>query len=437
MRYFLGLGEIAGVLEGMATGLRQLGREADLILTLPHEFSYSKDDNVLTTLFFRLHFLRQRHRILFYALFPAKQLLMLILFAYSLYRYDAFIFTGFNSFFHFYELPILKLFRKKIVVIFLGSDSRPPYLSGAYLDMDDGMSHPAQECVKARWMRKRIKRIEASADLIVCSTATAQFIHRLFVPGLQIGVPVNVSRIVAIAKRAVAPQSHSAAADVQVLRIVHAPSRPRAKGSEAIRRVIGELNQELAVAGIWLDLIELKGVSNEEVVNTLANCDFVINELYSDTFMSVLDAEAAALGKPSLKFGYYADRIVLDNPGAPIPEYLLYFMPDDLKDVVRTFSTDANLRQRAGDNVRKFVEVHWSAKSVAKRLEDNLLLGAAARYANPIELDYLYGWGLPLNAWCENLHKYIEAVGTEGLMLPPHLEMLLRQRLANVKTCAS
>lgn len=432
MRYFVGTGEIAGVLSGITKGLSQLGNKVDLYLFAPHQFEYQFQPNVFNKYFFFLHRIRQKKSLGIVAV-PLKLSLAFVLLIYSLFKYDVFIFTGFSSFFRFYELPLLKLFNKKIVVIYLGSDARAPYLSGVYLDENNGVINAGETKQKISKMIRSISFVEAYADVIVNHTATAQLMTRKFVPLLYLGLPIDIENIVKNSSAIKAEERKSNKA----IKIVHAPSRARAKGSARIMNAIHALNDELMVSGLQLELVELTNRSNADVIAEIASCDFVINEVYSDTFLSILDAEAAVLGKPSLKFGYYAVAIVGDNKNAPMPEDLMYFEPEKLKEVIRLYALDEDLRLRHGESIKQFVAEEWSAKRVAERLESLLIgLGTSAnsdKLVDPAQLNYLYGWGIPKDLWQENLNSYINEVGEDSLHLPERLRSLLCQELSRAK----
>ena len=73
-------------------------------------------------------------------------------------------------------------------------------------------------------------------------------------------------------------------------RILHAPSNPNFKGTEEIRDTIKCLKNE----NIDFEYIEITNASNEKVLAELNACDLVIDQLYSDTPMATLAAEAAS-----------------------------------------------------------------------------------------------------------------------------------------------
>jgi hypothetical protein len=432
MRYFVGTAEIAGVLSGIEKGLTQLGNKVDFYQFVPHDFQYQYSPNFISKIFFMLHRLIRKPGLVIIAL-PAKAILQLVLLIYSIFKYDVFIFTGFNSIIRFYDLPLLKLFGKKIVVIYLGSDARALYLSGAYLDDNNSDNDPKKVAKELRKIIRNISLVESYADIIVNHTATAQLMRRSFIPLLYLGLPVDFNKI----NRNSVYCRNSFNKSENIIKIIHAPSRPRSKGSEKIRRAIYELNNEFCDINLFLELVEITNRSNSEVLSEISTCDFVINELYSDTFLSALDVEAAVFGKPSLKFGYYSNMIVADNHSAKFPDNLMYYEPDTLKEVIRLYALDENLRLRNGENIKRFVTEEWSAIRVAERLESLLEnIGTTANadlFVDPNQLNYIFGWGLSKNLWSENLTSYINEVGKEALYLSERLRNLLIHELEQTK----
>lgn len=60
-------------------------------------------------------------------------------------------------------------------------------------------------------------------------------------------------------------------------------------------------------------------MSNATVLQELQQCDFVIDELYSDVPLAMLATEAAIFGKPVIVGGYYSNNFSPENPDSQIP----------------------------------------------------------------------------------------------------------------------
>ena len=101
---------------------------------------------------------------------------------------DIFIFGFASTFFGYLELPLLKLFRRRVVFIFHGSDSRPPYLDGAVPTADAG-SRPDALVRSTRRVKRRVRTIDRWADVVVDNPLSAHFHERPIVSFLAIGIP--------------------------------------------------------------------------------------------------------------------------------------------------------------------------------------------------------------------------------------------------------
>ncbi len=336
--------------------------------------------------------------------------LRVIVFFYAIVRCDVFIFSGSCTFFRFYELPLLKLLRKKLIFVYLGSDARPPYLSGRYLDDAGSLKDSNSLRIEAIAMIKSIKKVEKYADIIVNHTATAQFFQNDFVKFHSVGVPVEFGL-------GLLQQTEELKTELSgtpnSIRILHAPSRPLAKGSNIFKTIIGELRLE----GFLIDYIELRGVSNSDVLRELADCDFVIDELYSDVPMAVLATEAARLRKPVVVGSYYAKKYFDDNSLKTYPP-ALFVIPECIKQSIRKMIVDKEFRLALGEQAYNFVKRNWESSIVAKnylRLIENDI--PTEWIGNPKDFSYLWGWGLSRDKWIKQVSTYVEQQGIEALLL--------------------
>jgi hypothetical protein len=398
----MGPGEVAGFFAGLKHGFEEIGVEAEHFLLFPSSFGYVAQDHYLAGPYARAQ------RVWFhgprllrplghaYALF-----LRLLIVLEAIRRYDVFIFPGLGSFFRFYELPLLKLLGKKVIVIFFGSDARPPFFSGRHVDDDGQAADPARTFTEAKAMLRRIRRVERHADWIVNHTGTDQFFTRDYIRFAAMGLPVRP------------PKPTAGAGDGGAIRVVHAPSRPIAKGTPIFRRAVEEIKAE----GHPIDYIELRGVPNTQVLAELADCDFVLDELYSDLPMAMFATEAATFGKPAVVGSYYADDYDRDNPGLERPP-TLFIHPDETKAAVRRLVEDEAYRLELGGRARDFVRRHWSPAAIASRLV-NIVEGRVPEewIARPRDSLYIWGWGLPEPFWHRQVADYVAHNGWDALLL--------------------
>jgi len=417
IRISIGPGEIAGYFSNLKSGFDDLGVPCEHFSLLPNKFGYPESDYFLRGIYLKLSKLSLINSILTNAfIYPLQVLLRLVIFVYAIIRYDVFIFSGFGSFFKFYELPLLKLLKRKVIVVYLGSDARPSYLSGRYLDDFEKDFEPSELNQEVVRQVRLIRKVEKYADIIVNHTATSQLFLRNFVRLHAVGMPV---RGLKVAQFEVSNQSNS-------VRILHAPSRPNAKGTFFFRQVI----EELRIEGYSIDFVELINVPNCVVLEELSRCDFVLDELFSDVPMAMLATEAAMYAKPVVVGGYYAEQYVRDNPSSGYPP-ALFVLPSEIKNTVRKLIDEEVFRLKLGKQAASFIEKKWSAKVVAgnyMRLVDVKKI-PSDWICNPLNLSNYWGWGLSKQNWRAQLSKYISLCGSASLQLEHHPH--LKQEILN------
>jgi glycosyltransferase involved in cell wall biosynthesis len=420
LRISIGPGEVAGYFSNLKNAFDSLGVSCEHFVLSPNDFKYSnanyffKSIFTLTPSWYRSQFLP----IKLFGYFT-QVVIRTIVFIYALIRYDFFIFSGAGSFFMFYELAILKLFKKKIIVVFLGSDARPPIFNGRHLD--DSNVHSNSKTLRSESVKKikMIRRVEKYADIVINHTATAQFFTRSFIRHLAVGMPVNIN---------LADKTNHKINSANI-RILHAPSRPFSKGTFVVQKIIDELLKE----GYEIEFIELHGVSNAKVIEELQRCDFVIDQVYSDSPMATFSSEAAVFGKPAIVGGYYSDQFKIDNPDQEIPPSL-YVMPENIKEAIRSLIVNKSLRLRLGKQARKFIQDHWNKEQVAINYLHLLNKTFPKNWeSEPFKLNYYWGWGLSKENWYSKVQGYVSLFGQDALFLDhnPMLKDLVLKEMIN------
>jgi len=428
-RILLGIGEIAGYYTNLKKGLDELGVKSYFFSIDAHPFRYGhgeKKEKLYMKLvrYFLLRKMSSKKRKSIWELWWTMWLVLSILplrfsiFIWSLFWCDVFIFHGTSSFFHgtssffeMYDLPILKLLGKRIIWIFHGSDTRPAFISGSSISEDYGCS--IEKCVKtAKKQKKWIKRIERYADVIISHPPSSHFQEREFIQYLVIGNPFHCGYNGEKQDRAMLQNGK--------LRIVHAPSFSECKGSRRFREIIREMQEK----GHCLEYIELFGRPNSDVLKELANCDFVIDELYSDTTMAGLATEAAFFGKPSVVGGYATieDMGQLSKTLIPPSEY---HHPDEIEDAIEKLITDEQYRLKLGKKAGEYVAENWAPVMVAERFLRIVNDDYPEEWLyDPKDIRYLQGWGLNEEIAKGLVRQTLEYAGREGLNLvdKPELE---------------
>ena len=418
IRIFIGLKEVAGYYANLKKGFDKLGVESAFLNLKGHKFQYGTQNSdklvdFINRISQRLNPVVQRNIFLIIAWQTIQKYIGFFLFFWALPKFDVFIFGASTSFFFHLEFPLLKLFNKTIITVFHGSDSRPPYLNGFIIKNNNKTT-----ILLWRWLTKirkvSMKLIDRYADHIIDIHPQAHFHSRPFVSSLIIGLPYDFE--------GVDNQSVELKKEKSVC-ILHAPSQPGPKGTKEIGQAIKLLQEK----GYEIDFVEITGLPNSEVIRKIKQCDFVVDQLYSDTPMPGFPTEAAFLGKPAVVGGYYADNVHKDLPADKIPPSL-FCHPDDIGKAIEKMITDTEFRLELGMQAKAFVSNNWTPEKVAKRY----LMLIADDYPkewlyNPDDITYLHGCGLSEQRAKHLIKTFINKGGIEALCVSdkPMLERKL------------
>ena len=360
MRIFIGSKEVAGIFTFLYLGFKELGIDTSIFLPEQHIYKYqgvqkSWIEKILSQIHQHIYQKRKLKivRVVGYSIYSfIKFWIHLFYFPYILIRYDVFIFSSGETFFWGYDLPIFRLFGKKVIAVFTGSDTRPvyinPYLHGTSINI---------LVQKAKWQKKHLQKLEKNNVISINNPPTAIFHTKPYIKWLKIGIPVKRKTSAKI----------SATPSKQVIEILHSPSNTGIKGSKHILNAMEKLQAKFKKENQKeIKFTLLKGVPNHEVVNYIQRSDFMIDQLFSDTPMAVFASEAAYFGKPSVVGGTYAKDIYQHYEAQDIPPSL-YVTPDKLEEAIVKMTTDDTFRIQLSQATQKFVHEKWSPVEVAKR----------------------------------------------------------------------
>lgn len=408
-RVFVGLSDVAGHFSSIAASLRSAGVDARFYNLSANPLSYGTSTS-RTGRLMALRYAPQgsvRSRV-WSVLLRANRLVRrgrsMALFPWAVLRFDAFVLGGHETFLGGADLWMLRRLGKPVVVIFTGSDHRPPYLSGIGVrDFPDTRSLAAA----TRRTRERVRRAERGSAAIVALPASAQLHRRPFVDFLAIGIPFTPPDALETER----PDSE--AGKRRPIRVLHSPSEPGPKGTPVIREVV----ERCRANGLDLEYRELIGRPNVEVLRALSWCDFIIDELYSDTPMAKFATEAAYFGKPAIVGSYAGGLYSEARPSLP-PAHLC--RPDDLEQALVKLATDDVYRTDLGRRAREFVLRAWLPEEVGKRLLRVIAGDIPAEWiVDPAKLTYAHGWGMSEAAVRGVLRRMIADEGFESLQLAP------------------
>jgi len=190
-KIFIGFSEVANYYTNLTKGFKEIGYEYFLITFGKNKRLYNIEDDK----FFDqkiTHFLTNKINKSIYCkvfFYPFFIFLRLYLFFKYTYKCDIFIFSYNSSFLWLYDLPILKFFNKKIIFVYHGSDSRPPYLSGNYINNGFSLNFVKKF---SHWVYKKNKTVENYSDHIISLPSSGQFFSRKLINFLWIGLPFKL-----------------------------------------------------------------------------------------------------------------------------------------------------------------------------------------------------------------------------------------------------
>jgi hypothetical protein len=406
MRVFVGPLEVAGIGAGFVQGLRASGASADLICAYTHRFAYAAQVAPAPIVRWWAHWGTRRAALpatrplskgLAYAL---QFLLGLGVLAWAARRYDAFVFLYGETITNTrLDLALLRWLGKRTVVVFVGSDARPPYIDGGWFPADRPFDAEAARRAAARQQRK-VVRLERQADLCVNALATAHFQRCRFVDWFALGIPR-------------AAQAPTPAPAGSVLRVLHSPSNPVLKGTARIRAAV----EGLRARGLSVELVTIEGRPNAEVMQALRDCDLAIDQLYSDTPMAAFATEAASVGRAVLVGGYNAGGLDLQTADLPMPP-TRFVRPEVFEEALEALAVDPAERERLGAATRAFVAAQWSPAAVGQRLlrllRDEI---PAAWWREPAQVTHLHGCGLTEDVARDRLRALLDRFGAGALRL--------------------
>lgn len=400
-RVFIGLTEVAGYYSKLAEGLVEQGCSVTLVFLMdPFAYERANASFVSPPLTIKRLVARssQSAGLMSRSVGLIARLLLLI---WSLLRCDLFVFASGGTFFRGLDLWVLRILGKRTLAVFNGTDARAPYLSGIEWLAEPGLD---LDGIRGRTRRTaaHVRRTERGVDAVIGHPAYCQLQRRPFYSYLAVGVPVPR-----------APDHDLRTEGPPV--VLHAPTRPRQKGTAQIEAALEQLRQE----GHAFEYRKLVGVPNEEVVAALLSSELVIDEVHGDTLLGGLGVEGAAAGCAVIVAGYAGD-VIESTHTCPLPPIRL-IDPDELLDEVRRNLAEPERRHQAGAALRSFVEANWRPVDVAGRvlaIFDGTAEGSWS--IDPMDVIYTDGWGVSRTELHAGLHAYLERFGEAALYVDHH-----------------
>lgn len=438
-RIFIGPIEISGYYRNLAAGLAQLGVPHDFVTFHNHPMQYGGDAHppVLVRLIRYATHQTQRWpnlpKPLRWTVQLLRQFVALLYMCQCIARYDAFIFVfGQSLLARNLDLPILRLFRKRIIVnVSHGSEMRPPYIDGAQASPDGSTRPgPAGLARMAASVKRRMVFYERYASHIIGAPfSSTQFALRKQVNSFALGMPTPTGLFARLGwdpdRDADDGAEHANGVTGRPVRLLHAPSHPAGKGSARIRSAVARLKAK----GLSIDYVEIRGRPNHEVLAAIRHCDFVVDQLYSDTPLSGFGMEASMFAKPVLVCGYgliELRRFVAQGMYAPT----FVGHPDELDSMLEKLVREPGLRAKLGHDALDFLRAAFAPEDVARRymriVHDDI---PSDWWFDPNEIDYLHGAGMEKGIAQLTVRELVKSHGVQALQLSdkPNLERLMVQ----------
>ena len=413
-RVFIGPVEICGIAEGLAVGLQQLGMDTQVCLSRAHPFRYGGVEQK-SWIHSMWSLIGEKRKYIVNNNYVKKLLLKiihnfwsLIVFTHALMFFNAFIYISGQTITNLkLELLILKFFKKKIIIIYVGSDARPPYINGLY-----NLNFSSEEEIKNLniLISEKVKMQEKYADFVVNFPSTAHFQEKLYINWFSLGVP----RVLPTLDVPLCAHSHDQ------IRVLHSPSSPLFKGTAIVLEAIERLKNK----GYPIELIVIENMSNKAVLMEISRCDFVVDQVYSDTPLAVFAMEAAFYGKPAVVGGYGFEKLqslVAESMWPPSKTC----HPDNFEQAIEDLIINSEERERLGIAAQSFVRDKWDALVVARRylhLIDGDVLDEW--WVEPKNFLYIEGAGQSADQTRGQIRQMIDKYGLSSLQLShrPELE---------------
>jgi len=280
-------------------------------------------------------------------------LIMLCFFVQCLCKYDLFCFYSGCSLLPFnLDLPFLRLFGKKIVMVYCGSDirlmevekKRNPFWQLIHSPLD-GPAFDAGKKRKMRWHKLWVSRVVAPRELY--ESAAVVFPDKMIERDLWVHNLLDMN----------AYSPHYSVHDIPL--VVHAPSHQGLKGTQYIEQAVQALKED----GYVFEYRRIENMANEEALRVYREeADIIVDQLLLGGF-GTLAVEAMYYGKPVVC--YLVDEAKDRHfPDVPIVNATI----ENIKEQLQWLIENPEERRRLGVAGRRYVEEHFDCDKVNQEL---------------------------------------------------------------------
>jgi glycosyltransferase involved in cell wall biosynthesis len=323
VRVLLGPLDPAGVGAALALGLRARGHRADVIRVMANPFGYPADGLITS----------RRARIGLVLRAPA--------------RYDVVHLMGGRPWLGYLDLVLARARGRTCVIQYNGSDVRTLDIAARAAPARARIVDPRRDSFTRR--HRRLGGAVAHAALVQ-DLELALYVRGDFRTVYVLPFAVDLPSI----ERLREPERPDGAP----VRVLHAATDRRIKGSDAIEAAIAAAGKEVP-----LELTSVGGMPHRRLLAELARTDLLVDQLNAEV-PGVLAAEAMALGKPVL---CEHDPARLASFARPCP--VVAITRATVTDRVIALCRDAELRHELGRSGRRYAETVHSPERAAAAAE--------------------------------------------------------------------
>lgn len=388
MKVFIGFADIAGYASRLGALLAHAGHEVCLVDTTWHRYNPAVEqlENLhqpARAWFRAVAGLKQKNRLLYLLAAPLLFFVRQLVYLLNVHSCDAAVFVGGSSVMPGYlDRHIARLLGVRSINVFLGSTSRPHFMSGAVSGTQPISEKKTRRLAKRmQRQRRRVRAIAAACDDVIENPLCSQYHERRCIDWFRFGFPSGGE---GFGDPGVTTNNNGR------VRILHCPSRPEIKGTEEIRACIRKLRD---AEGLPIEYTEITGMPHAEVLAQLKQCDFVIDELYSDSPMAGFASEAAWFARPAIVGGYgWGILKHLSSADVMPPSYLC--TPEQLEAAVRAMIDNRAMRERLGRDAQAYCRDFLGGSAYVERMEKVLKNEVPDDwYFDPRDTTYIHGLG--------------------------------------------
>jgi len=320
---------VAGQASLISAGLKKLGVKSEVLTFNQNRFAFPSDIN-----------LDLKSKPWLVAVF-----VLFVNFIKCLFKYEYFHFHFGESLLPFnLDLPVMKLFKKKMVMEFWGSD---------VIQLDKAIHYTLFSLKELREIFPRIndqkkrKRL-AKIGRYIKTTIVGDYSLLPFLPkSIVVRQAFDINKLPYVGAKSTGKQ----------IMIVHAPTDRKIKGTKYVLETIKRLKREGYKVNFWL----IEKMSNRDAIEAYKRADIAVDDLLQGPY-GIFAIECMALGKPVLcrrdekLEKYYQDLPIINTSPKNIYQNLKYLIEHP------------RIRQRLGKEGRMYVEKNHNAKNIAQKL---------------------------------------------------------------------